>query len=98
LYQIEDYLDELFQTLENVSIETNELFVNTDAGFASKEFKSKCFEYGMIPNTAINPRNGVNDQIIFFYKMLYQQRYTIERICAWIDTYRSLLSRFETTI
>ncbi len=98
LYQIGNHLDELFQTLAKANIPIDGLFVNADAGFDSKEFRSKCFEYGIIPNTAINPRNGNNDEIIIFDEMLYQQRYTIERTNAWVDSYRTLLNRFDTTI
>ena len=98
LYQIGNHLDELFQTLAKANIPIDGLFVNADAGFDSKEFRSKCFEYGIIPNTAINPRNGNNDEIIIFDEMLYQQRYTIERTNAWVDSYRTLLNRFDTII
>lgn len=98
LYRIEDRMDELFQTLEKANIATDGLFVNADAGFDSKEFRGKCSEYGIVPNTAINPRNGANDDMIIFDEMLYEQRYTIERTNAWMDSYRTLLNRFETTI
>lgn len=98
LYQIGSHLDELFQTLGKVNIATDGLFINADAGFDSKEFRGKCFEYGMIPNMAINPRNGTNDEIIIFDEVLYEQRYTIERTNAWMDSYRTLLNRFETTV
>lgn len=98
LYQIDCRLDELFQALEKADIATNGLFVNADAGFDSKDFRNKCYEYGIIPNIAINPRNGNNDEIIVFDQMLYEQRYTIERTNAWMDSYRTLLNRFETTI
>lgn len=39
IYQIDYHLDELFQTLNKAKIETDGLFVNTDAGFDTKEFK-----------------------------------------------------------
>ncbi|MFV0538244.1 MAG: IS5/IS1182 family transposase, partial [Dysgonomonas sp.] len=51
---------------------------------------------GVIANTAINPRNGNNDQVVIFDELLYEQRYTIERTNAWVDSYRTLLNRFET--
>lgn len=98
LYQIDNHLDELFQTLQKAEIATDGLFVNSDAGFESKEFRGKCFEYGIIPNTAINPRNGSNDEIIIFDEELYESRYTIERTNAWMNSYRTLLNRFETTV
>lgn len=98
LYQVEDRMDELFQTLEKANIATDGLFVNADAGFDSKDFRRKCYEYGIVPNTAINPRNGTIDDMIIFDEMLYENRYTIERTNAWMDSYRTLLNRFDTTI
>lgn len=98
LYQIDCHLDELFQTLEKANISTDGLFVNADAGFDAKEFRNKCYEYGVIPNTSVNPRNGVNDELIIFDNVLYVQRYTIERTNAWMDSYRTLLNRFDTTV
>lgn len=77
-------------------IATNGLFVNADAGFDSKESRSKCLEYKIIPNTAITPRNGRGDEVIIFDDMLYKQRYTIERTNAWMDSYRTLLNSFKT--
>lgn len=92
-YRIDAHLDELFQTLEKANISTNGLFVNADAGFDSKEFSSKCFEYGTIPNTAINPRKGNSDEMIICDEMLYEQRYTIERANARLDSYRTIDSK-----
>lgn len=98
LYQVEDRMDELLQTLEKANIATDGLFVNADAGFDSKDFRRKCYEYEIVPNTAINPRNGTIDDMIIFDEMLYENRYTIERTNAWMDSYRTLLNRFDTTI
>lgn len=46
--------------------------------------------------TAINPRNRNSDDVIIFDELLYKQRYTIQRTNAWVDSYRTLLNRFET--
>ena len=96
LYEIEDRLEELFNTLSRATISVDGLFVNADAGFDSAGFRDKCFKDGVIANTAINPRNGNSDEVIIFDEMLYEQRYTIERTNAWVDSYRTLLNRFET--
>lgn len=98
LYQFDYHLDELFGTLEKANISTDGLFVNADAGLDSKEFRNKCSEYGIISNTAANPLSGTNDDVKIFDEMLYEQRYTIERANAWMDSYRTLLNRFETTV
>ena len=98
LYEIEERLDELFTTLRKASINTDGLFTNADAGFDSKKFRDKCSEYGIIANTALKPRNGGENQEILFDDELYEKRYTIERTNAWLDSYRTLLNRFETTV
>ena len=98
LYEIEERLDELFLTLKSANINTDGLFVNTDAGFDSRNFRDKCSEYGVIANTALNPRNGSDNEYVLFDDELYEQRYTIERTNAWIDSYRTLLNRFETLV
>jgi transposase len=98
LYQIEERLDELFATLKSANIRTDGLFVNADAGFDSKKFRDKCSEYGVIANTALNHRNRSEHENVLFDELLYEQRYTIERTNAWMDSYRTLLNRFETTV
>lgn len=82
LYQIEDRLDELFTTLKSANIRTDGLFANTDAGFDFQKFRDKCSEYGVIANTALNPRNGCENANALFDEVLYEQRYTIERTNA----------------
>jgi Transposase and inactivated derivatives len=98
LYEIEERLDELFLSLKNANISIDGLFVNADAGFDSRKFRDKCSEYGVIANTALNPRNGSENEDVLFDELLYEQRYTIERTNAWMDSYRTLLNRFDTTV
>jgi transposase len=98
LYRIEERLDELFTTLRRANINTDGLFVNADAGFDSQKFRDKCSEYGIIANTALNPRNGSENEDVLFDDELYEERYTIERTNAWMDSYRTLLNRFDTTV
>ena len=74
------------------------LFVNADSGFDSKHFRSICKKWGVIPNVAFNYRNGENKDEFLLDDLLYKQRYVIERTNAWIDSFRSLLNRFDITI
>ena len=50
---------------------------------------------GAIAREGTFRENGNRDQ--YFDKDLYNQRYAIERTNAWMDSYRSLLNRFDTT-
>lgn len=86
-------------TLEQADIDTKGLFLNADAGFDSKDFR-KCFDSKEInANVCFNKRNGnADDRDEYFDQELFDLRYTIERTNAWMDSYRSLLNRFDTTI
>jgi transposase len=98
LYNIEDSLDELFLTLTQAGIKLDGLFINADAGFDSKEFRQTCFKHGIFANVDFNVRNGdVNDNKLLD-ELLYKERYSIERTNAWLDSFRTLLNRFDTTV
>ena len=49
-------------------------------------------------NICFNKRNGNTDRDEYFDKDLYDERYAVERTNAWMDSYRSLLNRFDTTV
>jgi Transposase and inactivated derivatives len=98
LHQIKERFTDIVETLDNANIRVDGLFLNADAGFDPMEFRQFCISHEIIPNIAINWRNGTNADDIFFDELLYQQRYCIERTNAWIDSFRSLLNRFDVTI
>jgi transposase len=95
---MEDSLNELFSTLTLADIKPEGLFVNADAGFDSKEFREICFKHGIFPNVDFNVRNGEVNDDEFLDELLYKERYSIERTNAWLDSFRTLLNRFDTTI
>ena len=84
-------------TLEIAEIPLDGLFLNADAGFDSKDFRSACAERDINANICFNKRNGNVDREEYFDQELYDQRYAVERTNAWMDSYRSLLNRFDTT-
>src|SRR5690606_5759085 len=98
LYNIEVQFEEITTTLEQADISVKGLFLNADAGFDSKEFRN-CSERTEIPATiCFNKRNGNQvDRNEYFDQERYDERYRIERTNAWIDSFRSLLNRFDTT-
>lgn len=98
LYRIEETLDELFSTIQKAGINLDGLFINADSGFDSKEFRSTCDKYGIIANVDFNVRNGNTDNDYLLDEVLYNERYSIERTNAWMDSYRSLLNRFDKTV
>lgn len=97
LYEIEVHAEEVFATLEGSGIATEGLFVNGDAGFDSEGFRSACTKRGVIPNVPYKKRKGDVDRDEPFDEKLYKERYSVERTFAWMDSFRSVLNRFDTT-
>jgi len=98
LYNIEVQFEVVTGTLEQATISVEGLFLNADAGFDSKNFRESCNKKEINANICFNKRNGSSDRDEYFDQKLYDERYTIERTNAWMDSYRSLLNRFDTTI
>ena len=97
LYDIEVQFEVVTKTLEQDDIPVDGLFLNADAGFDSKKFRKSCGKKEINANICFNKRNGNIDRDEYFDKELYDKRYMVERTNAWIDSYRSLLNRFDTT-
>lgn len=98
LYNIEVQFEVVTATLEKANIKVEGLFLNADAGFDSKDFRNSCEKKEIHANVCFNKRNGSADRGEYFDQELYKERYAIERTNAWMDSYRSLLNRFDTTI
>lgn len=52
----------------------------------------------IIANVCPNPRNGEPAEDYLFDDELYKDRFVIERTNAWMDGFRSILTRFDTTV
>ena len=73
--------------------------MNFDAGFDSDTLRKKVASKGIIANICQNKRNkSEDDSDVYFDEELYKERYSIERSNAWMDSYRSVLNRFDTTV
>lgn len=97
LYNIEVQFEVVTATLEQAGIKVEGLFLNADAGFDSAEFRRICESKDINANICFNKRSGDLDRYEYFDHELYSHRYAVERTNAWIDSYRSLLNRFDTT-
>ena len=97
LYNIEVQFEVVTGTLAQANIPIYGLFLNADAGFDSKEFRLCCEKKEINANVCFNKRNGDTDRDEYFDQLLYNERYKIERTNAWMDSFRSLLNRFDTT-
>jgi len=99
LHNIEVQFEVVTATLEQAQIPVEGLFVNADAGFDAKNFRDSCDKKEIQANVCFNKRNGnTQDREEYFDQKLYDQRYVVERTNAWMDSFRSLLNRFDTTI
>jgi len=98
LYNIEESLGEIFGILEEADISLNGLFLNADGGFDSEIFRRTCVKKSVIPNVDKNKRKGNVDEEELLDDELYKLRYSIERTNAWMDSYRTLLNRFDTKV
>jgi transposase len=78
-------------------ISTDGLFLNADAGFDNEGFRDYCFKDGIIGNIDKNIRNG-SDKEYLFDELLYKCRFVIERTNAWMDAFKAILVRFETSM
>ena len=88
-------VDKMMLNIQESNIRTEWLFLNADAGFDTKEFRSYCYENDIIDNIDQNKRNGKAGEY-FFDPLLYKYRFVIERTNAWLDAFKALLIRFET--
>ena len=83
-----------FDTLQS---RVDGLFLNADAGFDCDALRGFLCEKEIIANICINKRRENADDI-FVDDELYAERYSIERTNAWMDSFRTLLNRFDTTV
>lgn len=98
LYKIEKSMSIIFKTLREAHIYVDGLFLNADAGFDSKGFRRECKDRGIFPNVCFNKKNREHDDDDCVDELLYRERYSIERTNAWLDSFRSILIRHDTTL
>lgn len=98
VFNIEEHFHDLLEMLHSADIRTEGLFLNADAGFDTKQLRSLCYQHRIIPNFYLNPRNGkIADREDYFDSELYKHRTVIEHAFAWLDAFKALLIRFETS-
>jgi len=74
--------------------------LNADKGFDSKHLRKYCHQRKIVPNIKENVRNrkqnkrGKKRQ---FFEKVYKERFVNERSFAWLDSFKTLLIRFDKT-
>ena len=98
LFDIIKQLKKMVNDLHLATINSNGLFINGDAGFDCIALRDFFDAIDCIANVDINKRNAKNADYEFLLdEELYKERFAVERTNAWIDAFKSLLVRFETT-
>ncbi len=98
LFEINSNFQYIAQMLALSGIDTRGLVLNADAGFDSMTFRDFCDDLNMLVNIDVNKRNAKNaDYQYFVDPELYKKRFCVERTNAWIDGFKSLYVRYETS-
>ena len=99
LHEIKDRVNGIAEQLEDAGIFTDGLFCNLDAGFDGNDLRVALVSHGIISNVCPNRRNGGQPtEERLFDEEMYKERWKIERTNAWIDGFKNVLVRFDTTI
>ncbi|MGI4737498.1 MAG: IS5 family transposase [Janthinobacterium lividum] len=98
LFDIETSFGEVCSLLQEAQISLEGLFLNADSGFDSKNLREDCFRRGIEANIALNPcsRKQEDAEETYLDTELYRERTAIERTNSWLDSFKTLLVRFET--
>lgn len=101
LYEIVPQLSKFTKAVNESGIILDNCILNADKGFDSKAFKRFYRRRKMIPNVKENNKNrkktnrGKKPE---FYQEVYKRRFVNERCFGSIESFRTLLTRFDTTI
>ncbi|WP_232325920.1 transposase [Spirosoma montaniterrae] len=100
LFEIDKLFEELCLLLESVQISLKGLFLNADSGFDAHTLRLACEQRDIQANLAANPRSagGPLTEWTYFDEELYKRRTVIEQANAWLDSFKTLLVRYETNI
>ena len=87
-----------FQSIKRLGVCIKGSYFNADSAFDTKDARKTCFNYGLIPNIALNRRNQKKvkrGRKRLFNAEIYKHRFVSERSFAWIDKFRALVMRYD---
>tara|TARA_B100001013_G_C24544185_1_gene415893 strand:+ start:114 stop:935 length:822 start_codon:yes stop_codon:yes gene_type:complete len=99
-FELVETANKIFDQMEAIDLPCDGLFLNADAGFDVAKFKELCFEKDIIFNIDKNKRRGKSDDEdtpYVFDNQLYKRRFVVEQLNAWVDGFKTLVIRYETT-
>jgi len=90
----------MLKTLKSCNISVENSILNADKGFDSQSFRRSIWRRKMIPNIKENKRNRKKNKPgvkRYFDSKIYNSRFVNERAFAWIDSFRTLQTRYDIT-
>lgn len=100
VYHIKEQFNALLQMLKDSDIAIEGLFLNADAGFDCQELRDISEQKGICLNVPENKRNRKKDRDLDYCldELMYENRYVVERANAWMDSNRSFIIRYDTSL
>lgn len=100
LFEIEKLFEELCVLLESAQLNLKGLFLNADSGFDAQNLRLACANREIQATIGVNPRSANEPLIewVYFDEALYKRRPVIEQANAWLDSFKTLLVRYETNV
>jgi transposase len=98
LYEIIPEFSAMMKSLSRCAITVQNSILNADKGFDSKKLRRACQRRGIVPNIKENSRNRKKNKRgrkRFFNHDVYKRRFVNERTFAWLDSFKTLLVRFD---
>jgi transposase len=98
LYEIVPEFSGMIKSLNRCGIVVENSILNADKGFDSKRLRRVCRRRNIEPNIKENNRNrkkAKRGRKRFFNTEVYKRRFVNERAFAWLDSFRTLLVRFD---
>jgi len=98
LYLVVKQFSQMINSLNRSAIVVQNSILNADKGFDSKSLRRACRRRNIEPNIKENLRNRKRTKRgrkRFFNENIYKRRFVNERAFAWLDSFRTLLVRFD---
>ncbi|MFT4565790.1 MAG: hypothetical protein ACI9FN_000743 [Saprospiraceae bacterium] len=89
---------DIFKQMEAMDLNLDGLFLNADAGFDVKDFRELCESKNIFHNIDFNKRRSKSeaDTAYMLDNELYKERFSVEKLNAWVDGFKTLRVRYET--
>jgi transposase len=98
LYRIIPQFSDMIKSLNRCRIVVQNSILNADKGFDFKNLRRACRRRNIKPNIKENIRNRKypkRGRKRFFSEKIYKKRFVNERAFAWLDSFKTLLIRFD---